>query len=198
MLDTFRRCWVVCWPVLHRIAARIDRCNAAIGKGASLLVLVMLVIGGWNVVGRYLGAMMGRNLSSNAFIEAQWYLFALVFLLGSAWTLQRNGHVRVDVLQSRWRPGRRALADLVGTLLFLLPFCLLMVVVSWGPVQSSWHILEQSPDPGGLPRYPLKAMLPLSFLLLLLQGIANVIHRLGRLLDPGGYRQNRNTTDGYG
>lgn len=193
MLHALRRSWAVSWPLLRPLAAGINRFNAAIGKGASLLVLVMLAVGGWNVVGRYLGAIMGRNLSSNAFIEAQWYLFALVFLLGAAWTLQRDGHVRVDVLQSRWRPRRRALADLAGTLLFLLPFCLLMIAASWGAVQFSWQILEQSSDPGGLPRYPLKAMLPLSFLLLMLQGVANAIHHLDQLLgtDPAQQHQEK-------
>ena len=196
MLHALRRFWAISWPVLRPLAAGINRFNTVIGRGASLLVLVMLAVGGWNVVGRYLGAVMGRNLSSNAFIEAQWYLFALVFLLGAAWTLQRNGHVRVDVLQSRWRPRRRALADLAGTLLFLLPFCLLMILVSWGAVQSSWQILEQSSDPGGLPRYPLKTMLPLSFFLLFLQGVANVIHHLQQLLGTDPAPQLRNTPDG--
>ena len=138
----------------------------------------MLIVGVWNVLGRHLGLFLGRNLSSNRLIEVQWYLFAASFLLGGAWTLQRNGHVRVDVLQSRWGIRRQTVANLVGTLLFLLPFCLLMIMSSWGAVQLSWRILEQSPDPGGLPRYPLKSILPFSFLLLALQGVAEMIRNL--------------------
>ena len=173
------------WPRLWAVSRRIDRFNSAIGRAASWLVLVMLAVGSWNVVGRHLGVLIGHNLSSNALIESQLYLFDLIFLLGAAWTLQRNGHVRVDVLQARWTPRQRALADLLGTVFFLIPFCLLMIGVSWGTVASSWHILEQSPDPGGLPRYPIKTMVPLSFALLALQGISEAIKRLDRLLAPG-------------
>ncbi|MYF36732.1 MAG: TRAP transporter small permease subunit [Synechococcus sp. SB0678_bin_12] len=126
----------------------------------------MMMVGVWTVAGRHLGLLLGRNLSSNRLIEIQWYLFAADFLLGGAWTLQRNGHVRVNVLQNHWGIRRQTMANLVGTLLFLLPFCLLMIASSREAVQFSWQILEQSPDPGGLPRYPLKSILPLSFLLL--------------------------------
>lgn len=169
------------WPWLKRWATAIDRFNSCVGRLASVLVLLMLMVGVWNVVGRHLGLLLGRNLSSNRLIEIQWYLFAAAFLLGGAWTLQRNGHVRVDVLQNRWGARRQTMANLVGTLLFLLPFCLLMLASSWGAVQFSWHILEQSPDPGGLPRYPLKSILPLSFFLLALQGVAEMIHNLDAL-----------------
>ena len=166
------------WPRLRRWANVIDRLNGCMGRLSSWLVLLMLMVGAWNVVGRHLGVLIGRNLSSNSLIEVQWYLFSLTFLLGGAWTLQRNGHVRVDVLQSRWGARQQALANVVGTVLLLFPFCLLMIVSSWSAVHFSWHVLEQSPDPGGLPRYPLKTLLPLSFLLLILQGIADLVHNL--------------------
>ncbi|SAY38350.1 TRAP dicarboxylate transporter, DctQ subunit,unknown substrate 6 [Candidatus Synechococcus spongiarum] len=159
-------------------ATVIDQLNACLGRLCSWLVLLMIIVGAWNVVGRHLGPLVGRNLSSNSLIEVQWYLFSLTFLLGGAWTMQRNGHVRVDVLQSRWGARRKALANVVGTILLLFPFCLLLILSSWDAVHFSWRILEQSPDPGGLPRYPLKTVLPLSFLLLMLQGIADVIHNM--------------------
>ena len=168
----------ICLPWLKRWADAVDRFNSCMGHFASVLVLLMLIVGVWNVLGRHLGLFLGRNLSSNRLIEVQWYLFAASFLLGGAWTLQRNGHVRVDVLQSRWGIRRQTVANLVGTLLFLLPFCLLMIMSSWGAVQLSWRILEQSPDPGGLARYPLKSILPFSFLLLALQGVAEMIRNL--------------------
>ncbi len=166
------------WSRLRRWANVVDRLNACMGGLSSWLVLLMIVVGAWNVVGRHLGPLVGRNLSSNSLIEVQWYLFSLTFLLGGAWTLQRNGHVRVDVLQSRLGARQQALANMMGTVLLLFPFCLLMILSSWGAVHSSWHILEQSPDPGGLPRYPLKTLLPLAFLLLVFQGIADLIHNL--------------------
>ncbi|NER84372.1 MAG: TRAP transporter small permease subunit, partial [Leptolyngbya sp. SIO1D8] len=138
--------------------------------------------GTWNVMGRYLGNWLGRNLSSNAFIETQWYLFDLVFLLGAAYTLKHNEHVRVDVFQSRWSPRRRALAELLGTLFFLMPFCIMVIWVSWGAIAASWATLEGSPDPGGLPRYPIKTMIVVSFGLLILQGISETIKNLSILL----------------
>lgn len=135
----------------------------------------MIGVGVWNVLGRYLGNAIGQNLSSNALIETQWYLFDLVFLLGAAYTLQHNDHVRVDVFYARWNRRRKAMADLFGTLVFLLPFCALVIYFSWGAVVQSWAIRETSPDPGGLIRYPIKSMIIVSFALLILQGISDAI-----------------------
>ena len=159
----------------------IDQINIGIGRLAGWLVLVMMGVGCWNVIGRYVGQAVGRNLSSNALIETQWYLFSVVFLLGAAYTLGVNGHVRVDVFQSRWRGRRKALANLVGTLLFLLPFSGLMLFFSWKWVVASWRIWETSPDPGGLPRYPIKSLILVSFVTLLLQGISEAIKNLAVL-----------------
>lgn len=135
----------------------------------------MIGVGVWNVLGRYLGNAIGQNLSSNALIETQWYLFDLVFLLGAAYTLQHNDHVRVDVFYARWNRRRKAMADLFSTLVFLIPFCLLVIYFSWGAVVQSWAIRETSPDPGGLIRYPIKSMIIVSFALLILQGISDAI-----------------------
>ncbi|MEM9156962.1 MAG: TRAP transporter small permease subunit [Cyanobacteria bacterium J06642_2] len=153
----------------------IDAVTVRVGRWVSWLVLVMLLVGGWNVVGRYVGQAVGRNLSSNALIETQWYLFDIVFLLGGAYTLKRGGHVRVDVFQSRWRGKRKALAELVGTALFLIPFCVMVIAVSWESVLSSWKIWEISPDPGGLPRYPIKTLILVSFASLIAQGMSEAI-----------------------
>ncbi|MFK8185821.1 MAG: TRAP transporter small permease subunit [Phormidesmis sp.] len=157
------------------IARKIDRFTNAIGKLAYWIVLIMIGVGVWNVLGRYLGNAIGQNLSSNALIETQWYLFDLVFLLGAAYTLQHNDHVRVDVFYARWNRRRKAMADLFGTLVFLLPFCALVIYFSWGAVVQSWAIRETSPDPGGLIRYPIKSMIIVSFALLILQGISDAI-----------------------
>lgn len=170
-------------PILLKIARWIDAFNQKIGRWATWLVLAMVGVGVWNVIGRYLGAWLGYNLSSNALIETQWYLFAVVFLLGGAYTLRHNGHVRVDVLQQGWSRRRKALADLFGTLFFLLPFSGLVIAVSWKAVAASWAIAEKSPDPGGLPRYPIKAMILVGFALLILQGISEAIKNLAILLE---------------
>lgn len=161
---------------LLQVARNIERFTNAIGKLAYWLVLVMIGVGVWNVLGRYVGHAIGQNLSSNALIETQWYLFDLVFLLGAAYTLQHNEHVRVDVFYARWSRRRQAIANLFGTLFFLLPFAVLAIYFSWGAVAQSWVIRETSPDPGGLIRYPIKAMILVSFVLLILQGIADAIN----------------------
>ena len=139
---------------LPRLVLVMDRLNRAIGALCRWLVLLMLALGGWNVIGRYLGLLVGRNLSSNSLLEGQWYLFAVIFLLGAGYTLQRNGHVRLDVLRNRWPARRQARMEVIGTLLFLLPFCMVMVITSLDTVAESWRIAEASPDPAGLPRYP--------------------------------------------
>ncbi len=160
---------------LLALAQGIDRVIAWIGQSAAWLALVMLAIGGWNVVGRYVGKILGQNLSSNSLLEAQWYLFDLIFLLGAAYTLQKNDHVRVDIIYKSLGDRQRALVNLLGTLLFLLPFCGLVIFYSWGSVVNSWQIWENSPDPGGLPRYPIKSIIIVSFVLLIIQGISEAI-----------------------
>ncbi|MEL7225141.1 MAG: TRAP transporter small permease subunit [Cyanobacteria bacterium J06576_12] len=157
------------------IAYKIDRFTHAIGKFAYWLVLLMIGVGVWNVLGRYIGNAIGQNLSSNALIETQWYLFDLVFLLGAAYTLQHNDHVRVDVFYARFSRKGKAIADLIGTLFFLLPFSTLVIWFSWRAVFRSWAVRETSPDPGGLIRYPIKTMILVSFALLILQGISDAI-----------------------
>ena len=164
-----------------RLADRIDQINRWIGRSASWLALLMVLLGAFNAAARYLGRYLGTNLSSNAYIEAQWYLFSLLFLLGAAYTLQRNEHVRVDVLYSRLGVRVRAWIDLLGTVLFLLPFSVSLIWLSWPSVRNSWAVLEVSPDPGGLPRYPLKAVLLVAFALLALQGISVLIRRIAFL-----------------
>ena len=160
---------------LLRLSRIIDTFNEWVGRLAYWLVLFMVLVGVWNVVGRYLGRFLGQNLTSNALIEIQWYLFDLVFLLGAAYTLKHNEHVRVDLFYKGWSRKRRALANLMGAMFFLLPFCLMVIYFSWNTVINSWRSLEISPDPGGLPRYPIKSMIVVSFVLLIGQGISEAI-----------------------
>lgn len=166
---------------LLRLSRWIDALNEKIGRFTSWLVLLMVVLGVWNVVGRYGGYMLRQNLSSNALLESQWYIFDLVFLLGAAYTLRHNEHVRVDVLSSMWTRKQRAIADLFGSLFLLIPFCVMVIWFSWQAVVDSWRIGEMSPDPGGLARYPIKAMIIVGFVLLIFQGISEAIKNLAIL-----------------
>ncbi|MGK7900041.1 MAG: TRAP transporter small permease subunit [Hormoscilla sp.] len=160
---------------LLRLSKIIDRINQSIGQLTLWLVLIMIIVGVWNVIGRYLGNAIGQNLSSNSLIETQWYLFDIIFLVSAAYALKHNEHVRVDLFYSGWPPKRKALVNFIGTLLFLIPFSILVIYFSWQAVYYSWKILEASPDPGGLPRYPIKTMIPIAFALLILQGISEAI-----------------------
>lgn len=171
-------------------ARRVDRLNDGIGAAIRWLVLVMVLVGAYNALARYITRYAEVSLTSNALMDLQWYLFSLVFLLGAAYALNHDAHVRVDVLYSRFGPRGRAWIDLVGTVLFLLPFSAVMLWVSFPAVRNSWVIREVSPDPGGLPRYPIKAVILLCFGLLLLQGAAQIVKhvaviRTGRPLDGG-------------
>ena len=135
----------------------------------------MVVIGSVNAVFRYLGRFTGVDLSSNAYLESQWYLFSIVFLLAASYTLRQGAHVRVDVLYGRLSKKGQAWLNLAGGVLFLIPFSVLMIWASWSWVLNSWDVLEISPDPGGLPRYPLKTIIPITFVLLILQGFSEII-----------------------
>ncbi|MFN6339223.1 MAG: TRAP transporter small permease subunit [Cyanobacteriota bacterium] len=167
-------------------ADRVDALNRGAARVGRWALLLMLALGTWNVVGRYAGLAVGRNLSSNALIEGQWHLFDMMFLLAMGYALQRDDHVRVDVLQSRWPSRRKARVELAGTLGLLLPFVLVVLVASVEPTLHAWRIWEVSPDPGGLPRYWVKSLIPLGFLLLALQGVAQAI-RLIHGQTPGAH-----------
>ena len=166
-----------------RISTRIDALNERLGHTVGWLTLVMVLIGAFNALARYLGRYTGLNLSSNAYLELQWYLFSLVFLLGTAYTLRCGAHVRVDVLYGRLSDRGKTWINLVGTIVFLIPFCLFCLYVSWPAVHNSWAIREVSPDPGGLPRYPVKAMILVGFVLLLLQAVSELIKNIAALRD---------------
>jgi TRAP-type mannitol/chloroaromatic compound transport system permease small subunit len=168
-------------PISVRVADGIDALTGLIGRAAAWLVVAAVLIAAYNAIARYAGRFLGVQLSSNAYIELQWYLFSLLFLLGAAYTLREDAHVRVDVLYGRLPERARALIDIVGTSLLLVPFCLFVVWVSLPVVQASWRVREGSPDPGGLPRYPLKMMIIVCFVLLLLQGGAGLIRQVRAL-----------------
>ncbi len=161
-----------------RFARRVDRFSEGTGRIVYWLTLLMVAVGSFNAIVRYLDKYTGLGLSSNTYIELQWYLFGLVFLVGAGYTLKDNAHVRVDVFYGRLSRRGKAWINVAGTVLFLLPFCIAMLVVSWPAVRNSWAVLEVSPDPGGLPRYPIKTVIPLAFVLLAAQGISLLIREV--------------------
>lgn len=158
---------------LARVAGAIDYFSEWSGRIVAWLTLVLVLLVSYDVSMRYL-----FQAGSVALQELEWHLFALIFLLGAAYTLKHDEHVRVDLLyHARWMSKkRRAWVDLFGTLFFLLPFCILIIVSAWPFVENAYLLGEHSPDPGGLPyRYLIKMMIPFCFVLLAIQGVANVI-----------------------
>ena len=151
----------------------IDRLTDATYRVVRWLVLVMIVLGAFNALARYATRFTGVAIASNAALDVQWYLFAMVFLLGAAYGLRHGVHVRVDVVHERLPVRARAWIELIGTVLLAIPFCVMMLITSWPAVRNSWGIREGSPDPGGLARYPIKTVLLLGFVLLLLQAMAH-------------------------
>jgi TRAP-type mannitol/chloroaromatic compound transport system permease small subunit len=161
--------------LIRRVAGRIDALNDGLGTLLRWLVLLMVLLGAGNALLRWSSRQLGLALNLTPLVEAQWYLFSAVFLLGAAYALRHDVHVRVDVLFERLGARARAWIDLVGTLALLVPFVSMMLWVSVPSVRASWRVREASPDPGGLPRYPLKALLLVCFALLLLQALAQII-----------------------
>jgi TRAP-type mannitol/chloroaromatic compound transport system permease small subunit len=179
---------------LLKFSQFIDNGADKLGWLSNWLVLLTIGVGFFNVVARYMGRFIGVQLSSNALLELQWYLFSLTFLFGFVYILRHGENVRVDFLYTNMSEKKRALVDVVGTVLFLIPFCLLGIWVTINPVLQSWGRLsdgswgtwEISSDANGLPRAPIKTMVPIALLLLLLQSISQAIKYLAVLL---GYQQ---------
>lgn len=161
---------------LLAFAHLIDRLNQHIGRAVSWLVLLTVLISAGNAIMR-----KAFQMSSNAFLEIQWTLFAAVFLLAAGYTLLKNEHVRIDILTSRRSPRVQAWIDIIGGLLFLLPLCALILHHAWPFFLTSFAEQEWSNNPGGLMLWPAKLMIPLGFTLLLLQGVAEIIKRMGYL-----------------
>ncbi|MEM0963942.1 MAG: TRAP transporter small permease subunit [Bacteroidota bacterium] len=156
----------------HRLLDLADRLSAAIGWLCARLVVVMVAFGALGAALRYLAPLVGITPALNAVGDIQWMLFSAVFLLGAAWALSEDAHVRVDVLYGRLSPKRQALIDLTGTVLLLLPFCALLLWAVLPLVAESVTLREAALDAGGLPRWPVKLLLPVGIVLLALQAAA--------------------------
>ena len=154
-------------------AHAIDKLNNLLGRIAVWAVFVSCMVSAGNATIRYL-----FDSSSNAWLELQWYLFAVTVMLGTSMVLRVNEHVRVDVLYGRASGMRKAKIDLFGMIVFLLPATLLMVWMSWPWALDAYVHQEMSSNAGGLIRWPIKILVPLGFALLSLQGFSEIIKRI--------------------
>ena len=165
---------------LLRISALIDALNERVGKTVYWLVLATVLISAGNAIMRKMFSM-----SSNAWLELQWYLFSAVFLLCSGYTLLRNEHVRIDVVTGRLSHRAQAWIDVLGTLFFLLPMTVTIMVMSWPYFMRSYTEHEISGSAGGLVLWYARILLPAGFFLLSLQGISELIKRIAFLAGKG-------------
>ena len=159
--------------VLKNISIIIDNFNIKVGKLFSWLLLLMVLLTCLIVILRYL-----FNIGFIWMQELVRFFYAAVLLICAAYTLAEDAHVRVDIFYSRMGRVTQAWIDLIGSVLMLIPFTVLMFWGSWTPVAISWQIREISPDPGGLPRYPIKSVILICFLLLFLQGLSQVVKKV--------------------
>lgn len=162
--------------LLIQFSRGIDRVTAWIGQGISWLILAAVLVSAANAVVR-----KAFDLSSNAWLELQWYLFGAVFMLAAAWTLQKNEHVRIDVVSSRLGQRTRIWIDLICHILFLMPFAVLMTWLSWPFFWRSWTTGEMSMNAGGLILWPAKFLILLGFTVLVVQGTSEIIKTIAML-----------------
>ena len=162
--------------ILLAISRVIDAVNGKLAVIANWLVLLSCLISAGNAFSRY-----AFNISSNAWLEIQWYMFAAVVMLGTSYTLKRNEHVRVDIVYANVSTRRQMGIDIFGFIVFMLPATVIMAYLSWPIFYNSWHMGEISSNAGGLIRWPVKILLPIGFFLLTLQGISELIKRIAML-----------------
>jgi TRAP-type mannitol/chloroaromatic compound transport system permease small subunit len=167
--------------VLLALSRGIDRLNDLLGVVANWLVLTACLISAGNAASRYL-----FSISSNGWLEIQWYMFAGMVLLGAPHTLRKNEHVRVDLIYGAASERSRIWIDIICGFLFLLPICVILTYFTWPWFLDAWRINETSQNSGGLVRWPVKLLLPVGFVLMILQGISEIIKRfaaLNKLID---------------
>jgi len=161
---------------LLALSRAIDFVNEHVGRIVYWGILVMALVSAANAVSRY-----SLNMASNAWLELQWYLFALVFLLCSGYTLLHNEHIRIDVVSSRLSRRTQIWIDVFGLVFFLLPMSIFIMRLSWPIFMNAWTSGEISGSAGGLIRWPARLMVPVGFFLLSAQGISELIKRIAYL-----------------
>jgi TRAP-type mannitol/chloroaromatic compound transport system permease small subunit len=158
------------------ISRGIDWLNAKVGAVCNFLVLLAVLVSAGNAMSRY-----AFSLSNNSWLEVQWYMFAIMVMFGASYTLRRNEHVRVEILYLLMSERAQLWLDLIGTLVFLIPICLMLAALSWPFFIEGYRVGEWSQNAGGLIRWPIKFVLPGGFTLLALQGVSEVIKRAAAL-----------------
>jgi TRAP-type mannitol/chloroaromatic compound transport system permease small subunit len=168
---------------LLKVSRGIDAFNTWIGKRLAWLILIAVIVSATNATVRKV-----FDTSSNSWLELQWVLFSIVFLLCSPWTLHDNEHIRIDIVNNLLPNRVRDIIEVVGHTLFLLPLCIIMIVTGGPFFLRSYEINEQSGNAGGLPQWPSKALIAIGFTLLLIQGVSELIKRIaimrGLIADP--------------
>ncbi len=178
---------------LLKLSGAIDWLNEHIGRWSIWLILFSTLISALNAIVRKI-----FNVSSNAYLEVQWYLFAASFLLAAAYTLLHNEHVRIDVIASRFSRRTQAKMEAFGFAFMLIPVCIAVLYYSWSFVVMGYTTGEMSGNSGGLIRWPVYVMIPIGFSLLLLQGISELIKRIAflqGLIDDPGTKRNTKTAE---
>jgi len=165
---------------LLAVSRTIDGLNKRIGRSVIWLVLAAVIISAVNAIVR-----KAFDMSSNAFLEAQWYLFSAIFLLCAPYTLLSNEHIRIDVVAGRLSNRTQTWIDVFGTVLFLLPMATVITYLSWIVFMRSWNINEMSTNAGGLIIWPARLLVPVGFFLLTLQGISQLIKLVAHLRGQG-------------
>lgn len=161
---------------LLRLSSLIDRLNEQVGRAIMWLILAVVLISAGNAIAR-----KAFHMGSNALIDLQWYLYSCVFLLGAGYAFLKNVHVRIDFISSRLTARGRSWVDIVGILVFLAPFCLMLIDMSWPLFVKAWQSGEMSQNAGGLIRWPVYLLMPLGLSLLLLQSASELIKRVAFL-----------------
>jgi TRAP-type mannitol/chloroaromatic compound transport system permease small subunit len=154
----------------------VDRFNEFVGRWIRWLVLAAVLLSAGNAIVRKI-----FSTSSNALLEIQWYLFAAVFMLGAGFAFLRNVHVRIDFISSKLSKRTNAIIDSIGIVVFLIPLCVILIVLSWPFFYNALVTGEMSQNAGGLIRWPVLALIPLGFLILLVQGLSELVKRIAYL-----------------
>jgi TRAP-type mannitol/chloroaromatic compound transport system permease small subunit len=161
---------------LLALSTAIDFLNQKLGDVCNFLVLTACIVSAANAMIRY-----AFGYSSNSWLELQWYMFAVFVMFGASYTFKRNEHVRVEILYLMLSERGQLWLDLIGTLFFLIPSCLLLAYLSWPFFYQAYAVGEISSNAGGLVRWPIKFVVPAGFVLLALQGVSEVIKRIAAL-----------------
>jgi TRAP-type mannitol/chloroaromatic compound transport system permease small subunit len=161
---------------LLALSSAIDLINEKIGYVCNLLVLLATLVSAVNAMIRY-----AFGYSSNGWLELQWYMFAILVMFGASYTFKRNEHVRVEIFYLFLSERGQIWLDLIGTLFFLIPSCLLLSYLSWPFFMQAYSVNEMSGNAGGLIRWPIKFVVPAGFVMVALQGVSEVIKRIGAL-----------------